>query len=326
VTFRIFITGSGISAEAQKLLEKEDCIFMVGNPLDSPEDIAERLKAFDPDGLIVRQGKINSLVLDAARGLKVICKHGVGTDNIDVNAATDRRIPVFYTPGANFESVAEHTLALILSLTRKIPEQDKRIRNGIFEKKNYDGLELTGKILGIIGFGLIGRRLMELVAPFQMNVIVYHPSITDEVLPKNVRKANHMNMVLEQSDIISLHCPLTSETRGMINKNTIALMKENVILVNTARGGIINEFDLAQALQDGKIKAAALDVFDTEPPRTDNPLFSLENIIFTTHTAGISDNSYKNMGMTSVKHVLSVLKGIPIDRNALINKNYLTND
>ena len=215
MSHKIFITGSGIAEEAQQLLMDNDCIIQIGEPNDTPDDIAKRLKAFNPDALIVRQGKITSEVQTAAENLRVICKHGVGTDNIDIDAASRRRIPVLYTPLANYESVAEHTLTLILALLRKISLQDNNIRKGCFDKKNYAGLELFGKTLGLIGFGRIGRRVCELIAPFKVDVIVYHPSSTNEVLPDYVSKVAKIEDVYSSAGIISLHCPLTSQTRGL---------------------------------------------------------------------------------------------------------------
>lgn len=323
MSYRIFITGSGIAEEAQQLLSEKNCIFEVGDPKDTPEDLVRKLKAFNPDGLIVRQGKITAAVQDAAPNLKAICKHGVGMDNIDVQAATQRDIPVMFTPLANFESVAEHTLALILSLARRIPLEDKRIRNGVFDKKKYDGLELLGKTLGIIGFGHIGRRLAELVAPFKMKVVIYHPSCTGEDLPPYMSKVKNVADIYPQADIISLHCPLTPDTKGMINTQTIAQMKEGVYIINTARGGIVNENDLFRALQEGRVGGAALDVFEVEPPAADHPLFQLDNVIFTTHVAGASDNSLKNMGVDSVKNILAVLNGESPDPESLANKEAL---
>lgn len=317
MSYRIFVTGSGIAEEARQLLLKEQCIVDTGDPKDTPADLIRKLAAFNPDGLIVRQGKITAEVQNAAPQLKVICKHGVGMDNIDCVNAAQRGIPVMFTPFANFESAAEHTLALLLSLVRRIPLEDKRIRGGVFDKKKYEGLELYEKTLGIIGFGKIGRRFAELVAPFKMNVLVYHPSATEEPLPGYLSKVKHIADLLPRADIISLHCPLTPETKGLVNKQTIATMKKGVYIINTARGGLVNENDLVQALQEGRIAGAALDVFEEEPPPANHPLFTLENIIFTTHVAGMSDNSVKNMGIQSARNVLAVLKGEKLNREAL---------
>ena len=321
--FRVFITGSGISEQALKILIDENCVVETGDPKDTPEDISNKLRKFKPDGLIVRQGKITSVVQESADNLKVISKHGVGVDNIDVEAASKRGIPVFFTPFANYESVAEHTLAFILSLVRRIPNQDNSIRNGKFDKGKFDGLELLGKCLGIVGFGRIGRRLAELIAPFQMKIIAYHPSNKKETLPSYITKVQDIKNLYELSDIISIHCALTPQTKNMINEKAISLMKPGVIIINTSRGRIINENDLHKALIEKRVSGVALDVFEEEPPDPDNPLFKLDNAIFTSHIAGISDNSYINMGVQSVNNVLSVLKGEAIDLNSVINKDTL---
>lgn len=319
---RVFITGSGIAAEARQLLQRHDCVFENGDPKDAPADLVRKLSAFRPDGLIVRQGQINAQVMDAAGNLKVISKHGVGVDNIDVTAATQRGIPVLFTPRANFESAAEHTFALILALVRRVAVEDRRIRSGVFDKAKYDGLELTGKTLGLVGYGKIGRRLAELVAPFSTRVLVYDPCSPNQ-LPAHVTLVRDVAEVFSVSDILSLHCPLTAQTQGIINEQSIARMKAGVHIINTARGGLINEADLVQALRQGRVRGAALDVFETEPLAADHPLLAMDNVILTPHVAGSSDRSSRNMGVESVKNVLSVLQGQTIDAEALINKDVL---
>jgi D-3-phosphoglycerate dehydrogenase len=166
VTFRVFETGSGIAQEARDYLVERGCVLDRGRPQDSEEELEASLARFDPDALIVRQGRISRRVQMAAARLKVICKHGVGPDNIDIAAATERGIPVLFTPGANSEAAAEHTLALMLALLRRVRAMDHSVRSGAFDKSSYDGLELSGKTVGIIGFGRIGRRLAELLEPF----------------------------------------------------------------------------------------------------------------------------------------------------------------
>jgi D-3-phosphoglycerate dehydrogenase len=323
MNYRIFITGSGIADEAMQLLAGENCITEIGEPGDTPADLIRKLGNFDPHALIVRQGQITAEVQNAAQSLKVICKHGVGTDNIDIKAATNRGIPAMFTPGQNFEAVAEHTLALILALARQIPFQDKQIRNGIFDKKSFGGLELLGKTLGLIGYGRIGRRLAELVSPFKMNVVVYHPSHADEPASGYISKVQHAADVYPQADIISLHCPLTDATNGMINSESIALMKPGALIVNTARGAIVNEGNLYDALKEKRIAGAALDCFETEPPAADNPLFHLDNVILTTHTAGMSDHSTKNVGLAAARNVLDILQGRQADMEAVLNREVL---
>ena len=318
--FRVFMTGSGISEVARQFLENNHCTLAQGTPQDTPEELAAKIAAFDPHALIVRQGKITPDVQNAAPSLKVICKHGVGLDNIDVDHATSLGIPVMFTPGANFESVAEHTLALILALTRYIPFENTRVKQGTFDKKHYAGLELKGKTIGLIGYGPIARRLLQLLEPFGVNALVCRRSQQKIDLPAYARQVDSWNTLFEKSDIISLHCPLTPDTTGLINADNIARMKRGVYLINTARGAMIAEQALADALQTGHIAGAALDTLTTEPPPANHPLMKWDNVIITPHVGGSSDLSLTNMGMGAAKNILAVLRGEPIDTAAVKNK------
>lgn len=320
---RIFITGTRIADSALQLLHDRDCVVEIGDPRDTPDDLVRKLSRFDPDGLIVRQGRITAAVQDAARRLRVICKHGVGTDNIDVEEASRRRIPVLFTPGTNTESVAEHTLGLILALARRIPLQDRRIRSGTYEKATYDGQDLPGKTLGLVGFGRIARRVCELVAPFGARALVFHPSCTVETLPGHVSKVARFEDLLLQADFLSLHCPLSSATKGLVNDRAIAQMKQGACIVNTARGGLVDEGHLVEALKSGRLGGAALDVLEDEPPAGDSPLLVLENVILTPHVAGSSDKSMTNMGLQAVANVLAVLHGEPVDPRSVLNGEVL---
>lgn len=324
MSFRVFVTGSGIIKEAQDLMEAEGCVLMQGDPKDTSADLERKIAEFQPDALIVRQGEINSDVISASEKLKVICKHGTGTDNIDIDAASNRDIPVMYTPDANYESVAEHTLALILSLIRKIPDQDRTIRRGLFDKKGFGGQDLLGRTLGLVGFGRIARRLSELVAPFHMKVLVYHPSNTDEALPRYISKVSSITDIFSQSDIVSLHAPLTEDTKGMVDSVAFARMKKGAYLINTARGSLVNEDHLVTALQDRQIRGAALDTFAVEPLAKNSPLYHLDNVVMTMHTAGNSDSSLKNMAMDSVRNIMAALKNEPLDPRMVINKERIS--
>ncbi|MBD3290918.1 3-phosphoglycerate dehydrogenase [candidate division KSB1 bacterium] len=316
---KIFMTGSRLVKEAEDILNREGCIYEYGTPKDTSEEIAAKLRDFDPVGLIVRQGKITKAVLDSAEKLKVICKHGVGVDNIDVDAATEKGIPVMITINANFQSVAEHALALIFSLLRKVPKQDRDLRQGIFNKVNYDGEELFKKTIGLIGFGRIGRRLAELVKPFEPKIFVYDPFLNNNSVPEYIEKTDDLEQVFKEADIISLHCALTSETKGFINTDSIALMKSSAYIINTSRGPVVNEDDIVKALDEKRIAGAALDTFQKEPPDISNPLFKLDNVIVTSHVGGASKSSLRNMGVGAVKNVLAVLKGDPLPMECVLN-------
>ncbi len=319
MSYRVLLTGAGVASEARESLLKHGCVIEQGDPEDTVPALVRRLHGFDPHGIIVRQGRITREVQEAAPSLRVICKHGVGVDNIDIEAATERGIPVLFTPDANYETAAEHTLALMLSLVRRIPAEDRRIRSGIFDKRGYGGRGLHGTVLGLIGFGRIGRRVAELVEPFGMRVLVYHPTATDESLPWHIAKVTSVEEVLSEADVVSLHCPLTAETRGLISTRTLGLMKEGAFLVNTSRGGVVEEADLVAAIRAGRIAGAALDVFQEEPLPADHPLLELDAVVVTTHVAGVSDVSFRQMGLEAAGHVLTVLDGRPPDRRALLN-------
>ncbi len=320
---KIFMTGSRLVKDAEDILAREGIIYEYGTPKDTPEEIAAKLRDFDPDGLIVRQGKITKAVLDSAENLKVICKHGVGVDNIDVNAATDKGIPVMITINANFQSVAEHALALIFAVLRKVPKQDRDLRQGIFNKANYDGEELFRKTIGLIGFGRIGKRLAELVQPFDPKIFVYDPFLKNELVPDYIEKIDDVEHIFREADIISLHCALTPETKGLINTDSIALMKDSAYIINTSRGPVITEDDLIQALEEKRIAGAALDTFQIEPPDQNNPLFKLDNVVVTSHVGGASNNSLRNMGVGAVKNVLAVLKSEPLPMECVLNPHVL---
>lgn len=322
--YRVFVTGSAIAEQARQYLEAHDCTLRCGDPRDTADDIARKVSDFRPDGLIVRQGQITELVLKASPNLVAVCKHGVGTDNIDIASASKLGISVLYTPGINSESVAEHTLALMLSLVRRIPYLDKQVRKGIFEKSNYSGQELHGKTLALIGFGRIGRRVSELVAPFDMNIIVYHPSNTKEHLPQYIRKLMKIDDLFADADILSLHCPLCDATRGLINANTFSRMRRSAFIINTARGAIINEADLLQALEENQIAGAAIDTFEIEPPAPNNPLYDLDNVILSPHIAGISDRTFQDTGLAAARNILTALRAEPLDPAVWLNPEAVT--
>ena len=297
---RIFITGGTLAREAKDILSEHGCIMQMGRPMDSPHEIKEKLKVFNPDGLIVRQGKILRDTLEVVPNLKVISKHGVGIDNIDVRAATEKGIPVMITANANFESVAEHSLALLLAMLKRIPAQNSALHKGIFNKTNYDGEDLINKTVGMIGFGRIGKRFAEMLTCFNNHILVYDPYLAPEQVPDYVTKTEDLKMLLTTADILGLFCKLSPETRGMIDKDAISLMKPASYIINTARGGLINESDLVYALRQKRIAGAALDTFETEPPAENNELFKLDNVVLSSHVGGASKNALIAMGVGAV--------------------------
>ena len=313
---RIFVTGPALAEEAKALLSRRGCVCAFGHDGDSPDDIARKLATFQPDGLIVRKGLITEAVIGAAGTLRAISKHGVGVDNIDVAAATARGIPVMITALANYESVAEHTLALIFALSRRIPAQDRKVRQGIWDRGDYGIDDLRGKTLGLVGFGRIARRLVELVRPLEMRVLVFDPYARSA--GSSVRFVDLMEL-LSLADIVSIHCPLTPETRGLLGRAQLAAMKPTAWIVNTARGAVVDETALIEALRDRRIAGAALDTFSSEPPGPNHPLFAVDSVVVSAHIGGFSRNSFRNMGVGAVENVLAVLDGGMPERACLVN-------
>ena len=321
--FRIFVTGSHIAEEALALLSARECVCRFGTESDGPDMIAQKVREFQPEGLIVRKGIINETVIRASTALKAIAKHGVGVDNIDVAAATKRRIPVMITAEANYESVAEQTLALILAISRRVAAQDRKVKQGIWDRKDFGSGDLRGKCLGLVGFGRIGRRLYELMKPLEMRVLFYDPNVGNHAIAHRV---SDLRELLSEADVVSLHCPLTPQTRHLIGSNEFAMMKPEAFIVNTARGAVIDEKALIEALQEKRIAAAALDTFEKEPPDPRNPLLAMDNVVASAHVSAFSKESFRNMGVGAVENILTVLEGRIPDPPCLINPEALESE
>ena len=237
------------------------------------------------DGLIVRSAtKVTKKIIDNAKNLKIIGRAGAGVDNIDVISAKEKKILVMNTPGGNTNATAEHTLALLLSLSRKISQADSSTHKGEWAKKNLKGNEIKGKTIGIIGFGNVGRRFAEMCIALGLKVLVVSKSFNDVKDEYPDYDSCDLNDVLEQADIISFHCKPNFDGSSVINSKELNLMKDTALIINTARGNLVSEVDLCEAIKEKKIGGAAIDVFATEPA-TNNTLFGLENILLTPHIA-----------------------------------------
>ena len=237
------------------------------------------------DGLIVRSAtKVTKKIIDNAKNLKIIGRAGAGVDNIDLISAKEKKILVMNTPGGNTNATAEHTLALLLSLSRKISKADTSTHKGEWAKKNLKGNEIKGKTIGIIGFGNVGRRFAEMCKALGLKVLIVSKSFNNvkDVYPDY--DSCDLNAALEQADIISFHCKPNFDGSSVISSKELNLMKNNALIINTARGNLVSEVDLCEAIKENKIGGAAIDVFATEPA-TNNTLFGLENILLTPHIA-----------------------------------------
>jgi D-3-phosphoglycerate dehydrogenase len=266
---------------------------------------------YSADAIIVRLFKIDRDDIAEAKDLKVIAKHGVGLDNIDCTAASEFLIPVVYTPTANANAVAEHTIGLMLALVRGIAPASKALEDGRFDQRGrFLGIELAGKTLGVIGLGRVGSIVAQIAAlGLKMNVIGFDPFVAEGSYKGPAQFTNTLKDLLRQSDFISLHVSLTPETRNMINARTLALVKPGCRLINTSRGAVIDEEALVQALVDRKLGGAALDVFAAEPLPPNHPLLKTPNTLLTPHISSTTVESLDRMSLQAAQGVLDVLHG-----------------
>ncbi len=281
----------------------------------SPETLAARIPGYH--GLIVRSSvNVTKAVFDAADSLKVVGRAGVGVDNIDVETASMRGIIVMNTPGANTTATAEHTMALLLAMVRHVPQAYSQLKQGKWDRKRYMGSQLYRKTIGIIGMGRIGAHVAKRCQAFDMKVLTYDPYLSDEIAHDLRVKPVSLDELLAESDFIALHAALTSGTEKIINAQAIAKMKEGVRLINTARGPLIDEAALVEGLKSGKVAAAALDVFTTEPLDPASPLLELDNVIVTPHLAASTEEAQSDVGSQIILQMLDALREVDF-RNAI---------
>jgi D-3-phosphoglycerate dehydrogenase len=269
--------------------------------------------AADVDGIIVQYAPLSAAVLSELRHCRVIARYGVGVDNVDVAAATRLGIWVTNVPGFCATELAEHTLGFILSLGRRLPKLDRAVRHGTWETIGVMGptRRLSELTLGLVGFGRVGREVAQRATAFGMRVLATAPHTTTATMAESGVQKVSLDELLERSDFVSLHLPLTAETRHLIDERRLRRMRPSAYLINTSRGAIVDEAALVRALQEGWIAGAGLDVLEVEPPRPDSPLLSLENVILTPHASYYSDDSLAYLQRSVAEEVTGVLAGRP---------------
>lgn len=299
----IVVTANDLAPDALALLGDYEIVFAGRTP--SEDDVVALCRRHDPVAIIVRYSKVGAAAMDAAPSLKVISKHGSGTDTIDKAAAKARGIDVVAAVGANAAAVAEHAMALLLACAKSVVTLDQRMRQGFWDKASHKSVELEGRTVGVIGLGAIGLRFARMAQAMGMRVLGHDPFASE--IPDFIERVD-LAAIWRESDAISLHCPLTAENAKFVDARTLAACKPGVIVVNTARGGLIDEAALLAAVRSGQVASAGLDSFAVEPMSTPHPFQDEPRIILTPHVGGVSADAYVKMGVAAARNALAVLR------------------
>lgn len=304
---KILITD-GISENARQKLEEKYTVDLKKGL--TPEQLKEEIKGYN--AIIIRSStRILPDIINAADKLEVVGRAGVGVDNVDITEATKKGIVVVNAPGSNSVSVAEHTIGLMLSIARKIPEASFTTRSGLWEKSRFKGIEIEGKTLGIVGFGKIGYLVAKKAIGLGMKIIAYDPFTSEERFSSiGIERADGLDELYRVADFITIHLPKNRETTGMFNSDEFKKMKKGVVIINSARGGIIVEKDLAEAVKSGQVAGAAIDVFESEPCQS-SPLFKLDTVVCTPHIGAATDEAQDRAGVMIAEQVDFILSGKP---------------
>lgn len=298
------VTGADLAPQALALLQDFQVVYAGKTP--SEGDVVGLCRQHDPVAVIVRYSKVGAAAMDAAPSLKVISKHGSGTDTIDKNAAQQRGIHVVAAVGANAAAVAEQALALLMACAKSVVTLDQRMRAGHWDKATHKSVELEGRTIGVIGLGAIGQRFARIADAMGMRVLGFDPYARE--LPAHIHRVD-LDTIWRDSDALSLHCPLTADNQKLLNAETLARCKRGVIVVNTARGGLIDEAALLAAVESGQVGSAGLDSFAVEPMTAPHPFHGEPRIVLSPHIGGVTADAYVKMGVAAATNALSVING-----------------
>ena len=296
------VTGADLAPQALALLKDHDVVFAGKTPTE--DDIVALSRKHNPVAIIVRYSKVGAAAMDAAPALRVISKHGSGTDTIDKVAARARGIEVVAAAGANAAAVAEQALALLLACAKSVVSLDARMHAGHWDKATHKSVELAGRTVGLIGLGAIGLRFARMADALGMRVLGFDPYANN--LPSYVAPVD-LETIWRDSDAISLHCPLTDDNRELVNADTLAKCRHGVIVVNSARGGLIDEHALLAAVRSGQVMSAGLDSFAVEPMTAGHPFQGERGLVLSPHIGGVTSDAYVNMGVAAARNALEVL-------------------
>ena len=318
---KVLVTDHIVRPEAISILEEVADVKII-NGLSSEDIVLDAVK--DVDGILARRVNLPKRVIESAPKLKVIARHGVGVDQVDIDEATKRGIYVTFTPTANSESVSEFTIALLLTFYRNILKGYLNLQEGGWDQAKLMNNEIYHKKIGLIGLGNIGLRVVKKAKAFEMEILGYDPYVSHKTAKDYDIKLVPFDKLLSESDVISLHVRFTKETEKMIGKKELGLMKKNAVLLNTSRGKVIDEEALINTLENNNIAGACLDTFWAEPLPNDSKLRTIDNVILTPHIAGSTEEAFIRMGTEAAQNIVRVLKGeMPIN---VYNKELLKED
>jgi len=318
MTFKVFVTAPALAPAGMALLQQHGCAVAFLCDANDAGEVEAQMAAHRFDAVISRTVELSAAAIAACPGLKVISKHGVGVSNIAVEAATRQRVPVYVTPGANAQSVAELAIGLMLAAARRISHLDHELRAGRWTRAQ-DGLQLGGRRLGLLGFGQVGQRVARAALALGMEVHAHDPVLQGPSPVPGVQLHAALDSLLPASDVLSLHVPLSRSTRGLIAGRALDLLPRGALLVNTARGEIVDEPELIARLRDGRLAGAGLDTMATEPLPAGHPLTQLPTVVLTPHVGGSTAAALAAMAEGAARNVLGYLRGELPDPRSCVN-------
>jgi len=322
MTYKFLMTAQALGAAGRKVLADAGCEVDYLQNADDGGEVEHLMSTRAYDAVISRTVTLSAAAINACPSLKIICKHGVGVTNIDVAAATARAIPVLTTPATNAQSVAELAIGLMLSAARQLPFFQQEIAEGRWTRSSQ-GIELFGKTLGLVGYGEIGRRVAHVAKAIGMRTAFFDPAIPPGRDTTDAVQYSSLQELLQNSNVLSLHCPVNKATRLMLNADTLAQLPDRAIVINTSRGELIDEPALAQALTDGKLAAAGLDTVAVEPLPLDHPFRPFSNIVMTPHIGGTTPEALDAVARSAAQQCLDFLQQRRINVRACVNPEAL---
>lgn len=318
---KILVSGPEIASSAVRLADEAGYELVFAPAYADSDTLTALVRNHDPVGIVSRAGTLGALPMAAGRSLQIISKHGAGVDNIDVDAATRSGIQVIRATGSNAVSVAEHAVSLALVAVKRLRSLDITLRQGKWEKMAFVGRELAGMRVGLVGAGAIAQATARLFRGLGLSVAAYDPFAAESVFEEaQMVRFTDLDAMLQQVDIVSLHCPLTPKTRNLLNNRTIALLPRGSYIVNTARGGLVDEAALLEAIYDGQIAGAGLDVFEIEPLECDHPLFAASELIVTPHVGASTAEAMERVAADAVQGIIDYVEKRSIAADRIVNK------